>query len=105
MGALGAQCLTSKEVAKTLLPDLSNLDEISAKAPEQIRWQETWNKPYPKSMWQTKTPPRGGAQDSNDKRLRETIEQEAERLFIKKATPHPHQYRMVIRHCRPDRTL
>ena len=86
-----------------MLPDLSNLDEVSAKASEPIRWIETWNKSYPKSMWQTQTPPRGGAQDPNEK-LREAIEQETGRLFMK-ATPHPHQYKMVIRHCRPDRTL
>ena len=97
-GALGAQCLTSKDVAKTLAKDLSNLDVVSAKAPAPIMWQEAWNKLYPKSMWQTQTPPRGGAQDPNEKLLREVLEQEAERFFLKKATPHPHQYKMVIRH-------
>ena len=88
-----------------MFPDLSNLDEVAAQAPESIRWQDIWNKAYPKSMWQTQTTPKGGAsslQDTNAQ-LREAIEQQAERLF--KATPHPHQYKMVIRHCRPDRTL
>ena len=85
--------------------DLSNLDEVSAKAPESIRWQDIWNKAYPKSMWQTQTPPRGGASSLQDPtaQLRDDIEQQAVQFV--KATPHPHQYKMVIRHCRPDRTL
>ena len=89
-----------------MLPDLSNLDDVAAQAPESVRWQDIWNRTYPKNMWQTQTPPKGvGAsslQDTNAQ-LREAIEQQAERLF--KATPRPHQYKMVIRHCRPDRTL
>ena len=100
-GALGAQCLTSKDAAKELEQDLSNLDVISAKAPEPIRWVDTWNKLYPKNMWQTQTPPKGGAQE----KMREAIEQETAGRFFMQATPHPHQYKMVIRHCRPDRTL
>ena len=85
--------------------DLSNLDDVSANAPESMRWPDSWNRPYPKSMHQTQTPSKGGAsspQDPNEK-LRDAIEEQAGRIF--KATPHPHQYKMVIRHCRPDRTL
>ena len=106
-GALGAQCLTSKDIVKKLNKDLSNLDEVAATAPDPNMWQEVWNKLYPKSMWQTQTPPRGLAQDPTEKQLlREAVEQEAQRLLLNhKATPHPHQYKMVIRHCRPDRIL
>ena len=81
-----------------MLPDLSNLDELAAQAPEPTKWQEIWNRTYPKSMWQTPTPPRGGAQDLNEKLLRGAMEKEAERIFLNKATPHPHQYKLVIRH-------
>ena len=87
------------------MPDLSNLDEVAAQAPEATRWVEIWNKIYPKSMYMTPTPPRGGASFLQDPtaHLRDALEQQA--VQFAKATPHPHQYKMVIRHCRPDRTL
>ena len=86
--------------------DLRNLDEVSARAPEPVKWNDLWNKIYPKNMYQASTTPQSqGVLSPPDthEQLKETIEQQALRLF--KATPHPHQYKMVIRHCRPDRTL
>ena len=83
--------------------DLSNLDEVSANAPEPIRWPDSWNKSYPKNMHQTQTPSKGASPQDLSEKMRELIEEQAERSL--KATPHPHQYKMVIRHCRPDRTL
>ena len=83
--------------------DLSNLDEVSANAPEPIRWNEGWNRNYPKNMHQIQTPSKGASPQDPNEKMREAIEEQAERSL--KATPHPTQYKMVIRHCRPDRTL
>ena len=92
---------------KKLHADLSNLDEVSAGAPESVKWNDIWNKIYPKNMYQTPptTPqPKGVTSPPGSYgQLKSNIEQQALQVF--KATPHPHQYKMVIRHCRPDRTL
>ena len=91
--------------------DLSNLDEVSANAPEPIRWNEGWNRNYPKNMHQLQTPSKGASPQDLSLKMRELIEEQAERSLKEqaerslKATPNPHQYKMVIRHCRPDRTL